>query len=197
MSRLSSSVHQPDRRYNYEDYLNWLDDKRWELIDGVPYDMSPSPSRRHQFILGQLAAEFTSYLRGKPCEAFVAPFDVRLFAETKGDDEIFDVVQPDLSVICDTAKLDERGCAGSPDLIVEILSPSTGKKDRWIKYKLYERAGVKEYWIVEPVNSTVEVFRLNLDGRFELDAVYGQGDRLRVGLFEDLVIDLDVVFAGE
>ncbi len=191
---MSSPLHHPDRKYSYQDYLNWSDDERWELIDGVPFNMSPAPSRRHQQILGELTTEFTAYLRDKHCRAYAAPFDVRLFAEDKADHEVVNVVQPDLAVICDSDKLDEQGCKGSPDLIVEIISPSTGKHDRWIKYKLYERARVKEYWIVEPVNNTVEVFRLNEAGHFELRAVYGKEDQAHVGIFEDLVIDLQVVF---
>jgi Uma2 family endonuclease len=191
---VSSPLHHPERKYSYQDYLHWPDEERWELIDGVPYNMTPSPSRKHQQILGELATEFTSYLRGKRCEAFIAPFDVRLFTEGKSDDQIMDVVQPDLSVICDPNKLDDKGCKGSPDLIIEILSPRTGKIDRWIKYKLYERAGVREYWIIEPVNSTIEVFSLNQNGRFELSGVYGNEDIIKVGIFDDLLIDLKVIF---
>lgn len=191
---MSSPLHSPERRYNFQDYLGWSDEERWELIDGVPHNMSPSPSTKHQQILRELAVEFSTYLRGKTCEAFIAPFDVRLSAEGKSDDQVNNVVQPDLSVICDPNKLDEKGCKGSPDLIIEILSPSTGKLDRWIKYKLYERTGVKEYWIVEPANSTVEVFTLNEQGQFELHAVYGKEDQVKVGLFDDLVIDLQIIF---
>lgn len=191
---MNSPIQHPERKYSYQDYLNWPSEERWELIDGVPFSMSPSPSKRHQQILGELATEFTSYLRDKPCEAFVAPFDVRLLVEGKSDDEIMNVVQPDISVICDPNKLDDKGCMGSPDLVIEILSPSTGKIDRWIKYKLYEQAGVKEYWIVEPTNSTLEVFTLNQNGYFELKEVFGKEDKVKVGIFDDLLIDLQVVF---
>ncbi|UOF89119.1 Uma2 family endonuclease [Fodinisporobacter ferrooxydans] len=191
---MSTPQYHSERTYSYQDYVNLSTEERFELIDGVPYNMSPSPSRRHQQILGQLATEFTFYLRGKTCEALIAPFDVRLFANGKTDDEIRDVVQPDLSVICNPDKLDDKGCKGSPDLIVEILSPSTGKLDRWIKYKLYERAGVREYWLVEPTNSTIEIFTLNEQGRYELHGVYGRGDTVPVGIFEDLAIDLKVIF---
>jgi Uma2 family endonuclease len=97
-------------------------------------------------------------------------------------------------VICDPNKLDDKGCKGSPDLIIEILSPSTGKIDRWVKYKLYERAGVKEYWLVEPTNSTIEVFILNQDGHFELNGVFGKEDKVTVGLFDHLIIDLEIIF---
>lgn len=194
MVLLSSPKQDSERLYSYQDYLNWPEEERWELIHGSPFHMAPSPSRKHQQILGQLAAEFTFFLRGKPCAAFVAPFDVRLFAEGKTDDQVTNVVQPDISVICDSKKLDNRGCLGSPDLIIEILSPSTGKMDRWVKYKLYEAAGVKEYWIVEPINETIEVFVINNQQKYELKGVYGKEDSVKVGIFDGLVINLDQVF---
>ncbi|BCJ88497.1 Uma2 family endonuclease [Effusibacillus dendaii] len=112
--------------------------------------------------------------------------------EGKTDEQITNVVQPDITVVCDPKKLDDKGCKGSPDLIIEIRSPSTGKIDRWIKYKLYESAGVKEYWIVEPANSTIEVFTLNLKGCYELNAVYGKEDKAKAGIFDDLLIDLQL-----
>jgi Uma2 family endonuclease len=186
-------MHDPERKYTYRDYLNWPHEERWELIDGIPYAMSPAPSRKHQKILGELFAEFRNYLTDKECEVYPAPFDVRLLAESKSDDEVMNVVQPDITVVCDKNKLDDRGCNGTPELIVEILSPSTGKHDRWLKYKLYERAGVKEYWIVEPQNETVEVYMLE-DNRYMLHGVYGKEDAVKVGSFDGLTIDLNVVF---
>ncbi len=192
---LSSPKQDPARKYSYQDYLNWSEEERWELIHGSPFNMTPSPSRKHQHVLGQLAAEFTFFLRGKLCKAFVAPFDVRLFSEGNTDDQVTNVVQPDISVICDSKKLDNRGCKGSPDLIIEILSPSTGKMDRWVKYKLYEAAGVKEYWIVEPINETIEVFVINNQQKYELSGVYGKEETLQVGIFDGLVINLHEVFS--
>ncbi|WP_286887425.1 Uma2 family endonuclease [Aneurinibacillus sp. UBA3580] len=193
MSDATLSRFDSNRRYTYADYLNWTNDERWELVDGVPYAMSPAPSRKHQEVLGELSRQFANYLVGKPCRSYIAPFDVRLFAEDKSDEQIVNVVQPDLTVVCDDSKLDDRGCKGTPDLVVEILSPATGKQDRWLKYKLYERVGVKEYWIVDPLLQTVEVFILD-DERYILSGVFGNKDMLRVTLFEDLEIDLRLVF---
>jgi len=178
--------------YTYADYLTWDDDQRWELIDGVPYAMS-SPSRIHQHVLSQLTAEFVMYLRGKKCQAYSAPFDVRIGEEEQADNEITTVVQPDLTVVCDNSKLDERGCKGTPDLVVEILSPSTGKHDKQRKYQLYQRIGVKEYWIVDPYNYLVEVFVLE-NGKFALGGIYSRDEELKVGIFDSLTISLENIF---
>lgn len=181
------------RKYTYQEYLGWSDDERWELIDGMPYAMSPAPSRKHQEVVGELFAEFRNYLRDKSCRVYIAPFDVRLGVENEADNQAINVVQPDITVVCDKNKLDDKGCKGAPDLIVEILSPSTGKRDRWLKYKLYERAGVQEYWIVEPQNETVEVYRLHSE-QYVLCGVYGKEDQVEVGIFEEMTIDLELVF---
>ncbi|GIM44996.1 hypothetical protein DNHGIG_05450 [Collibacillus ludicampi] len=185
---------EPERKYTYQDYLKWPEEERYELINGVPYAMSPAPSRKHQEVTGELFAEFRNYLRNKDCRAYPAPFDVRLFAENKEDDQVINVIQPDITVVCDKDKLDERGCKGTPDLIVEVLSPATGKQDRWLKYKLYERAGVKEYWIVDPMNELVDVFVLNESGKYELIGSYGKDDTVKVGIFDDLTIELNIIF---
>ncbi|GAB7389226.1 Uma2 family endonuclease [Bacillaceae bacterium] len=185
-----------DRKYSYADYRQWPDDERWELIDGVPYAMTPTPSRQHQRILLEIARQISNHLLDKACEVYPAPFDVRLFAEDRKDEDVENVVQPDITVVCDPTKLDDQGCAGAPDLIVEILSPGTGKHDRWRKYKLYERAGVGEYWIVDPVMKTVEVFLLE-NGKYALRGVYGNEDMVKVSFLPDLAIDLRLVFRDE
>jgi len=133
-----------DVKYTYKDYINWSDEESWEIIDGTLYNMSPAPTRRHQKISGELFAAIHSYLKDKTCEVYSAPFDVRLSINNENDDDITNVVQPDISVICDLMKLDDKGCNGSPDLIVEIVSPSTLKKDLKEKFYLYEKVGVKE-----------------------------------------------------
>lgn len=182
-----------NRKYTYQDYLNWSEDQRWELIDGMPYAMSPAPNRKHQAISRELLLEFGNYLRDKSCRVYDAPFDVRLFAENEADDKVNNVVQPDITVVCDKNKLDDKGCKGTPDLIIEIISPSSIKLDKWLKYKLYERAGVKEYWIVEPQTETTEVYLLE-DGRYTLNGVYGKEDSVQVNIFEELTIELDMIF---
>jgi len=134
-----------NKKFNYADYLNWADDERWEIIEGVPYNMSPAPAREHQRVSAIIFVKIYNFLSGKECEVYFAPFDVRL-AETKNeaDEEIETVVQPDIVVICDQNKLDKRGCLGSPDIMVEILSPATSYKDQTEKLLLYEKHGVKD-----------------------------------------------------
>lgn len=181
--------------FTYGDYRTWDDGERWELIDGVAFNMSPAPSPRHQILLADLVRQFTSYLQGKPCRAIPAPLDVRLAESDEHDDDITTVVQPDLSIVCDRSRLDDSGYRGAPDLIVEILSPSTAQKDLKIKFARYERAGVREYWIVDPAVKTVMVFMLGADGRYGRPSVYIDTDRPLVGIFPELEIDLEAVFA--
>ncbi len=180
--------------YTYGDYAKWPDEERWELIDGVPYNMSPAPSRIHQKILGELHKQIAVYLTGKTCEVYIAPFDVRLPKGDENDEQIDTVVQPDLVVVCDREKLDERGCKGAPDLAVEVLSPGTAGKDMKIKLALYERVGVKEYWLVDPSNKTVQVYQLETAGPYGRPGIYTDADQLKVGLFPDLTVDLSMVF---
>lgn len=181
--------------YTYGDYEKWPDDQRWELIDGVPYDMTPAPSRKHQEILGELHRQFANYLLNKPCQVYLAPFDVRLPKGAEAEEKVDTVVQPDLTVVCDPAKLDEKGCSGAPDLVVEILSPHTAAKDMKIKLALYERAGVKEYWLVQPVDKTVMVFSLNENGEYAKPAIYDGQDSVGIGIFRgELIVDLAGVF---
>ncbi len=155
-----------DHKFTYKEYCSWPEGERWELIDGVAYDMSPAPTSRHQRISRILSTKIDNFLSGKKCELFIAPFDVLLPAfPLKNKGEIDTVVQPDISVICDASKIVERGCLGAPDLIVEILSPSTSKKDLNEKFQLYEKHGVKEYWIVDPGNKYIQVFHLLTEGK--------------------------------
>lgn len=182
-------------KYTYKDYMNWSEGERWEIIDGVPYSMSPAPSRKHQKISGELFASMHNYLRGKSCEIYTAPFDVRLNINNEEDEEITNVVQPDISVICDSMKLDDKGCKGSPDLIIEIVSPSTLKRDLKEKFYLYERAGVREYWIVYPEEKTIVLYRLNESLKYGRPEIYSEEDKIKVGIFESLEINLNDIFA--
>ncbi|WP_059105988.1 Uma2 family endonuclease [Shouchella shacheensis] len=181
-------------KYSYADYLTWEEGERVEIIDGDIISMSPAPSRRHQEILGELFIALSVCLRDKACKAFIAPFDVRLLAEDKRDDEVDQVVQPDLSIVCDQHKLDDKGCNGAPDIIVEVLSPSTVKLDRWTKYLLYEKAGVKEYWLVDPANKSVEIHRL-VAGLYKFQGVFTKEDTIDVELLSGLKLDLEPIFA--
>jgi Uma2 family endonuclease len=155
--------------------------------------MTPAPSTRHQEILGELHRIFSQFLYGKPCKAFLSPFDVRLPKGDDKDEEVISVVQPDLSVICDRSKIDERGCKGAPDLIIEILSPSTTKKDLGVKLRLYERAGVSEYWLVHPNDQTILVFSLK-EGIYGTPMIFKAPDEVPVQLFPELFIPLTEVF---
>jgi Uma2 family endonuclease len=182
------------KKLTYGDYLTWPDPERWELIQGVPYDMTPAPGRRHQETLLHLATRFYTYLEDKPCQVYVAPFDVRLPKGEEKDEDIETVVQPDLSVVCDSAKLDDKGCKGAPDLIVEVVSSSTASKDYIQKLSLYERTGVREYWIVHPVDKIAMIYRLSQDGTYSRPSTYSADDKVTVGIFKDLTIDLKLVF---
>ena len=183
-------------RYTFADVLAWPDDERAELINGEIFLMAPSPSRGHQGISVELTRQFANYLEGKKCKAYHAPFDVRLF-EKEGDapEDVDTVVEPDLVVICDPSKLDDRGCKGAPDMVVEILSPSTQRHDRFTKFSLYQRAGVKEYWIVDPESKAVQSFVLE-DGRYSVKEYGTAGDKMKVNVLEDCIIDLSEVFPG-
>ncbi len=176
----------------YADYLEWPEDERWELIDGVAYNMGPAPSTRHQFVFGGLFYQIYKFLLGRKCSVWAAPFDVRFHEGITNDDSIIDVVQPDLVVICDPSKLDDRGCLGAPDFIVEIISPSTAGKDYILKSKLYEKNGVKEYWIVHPIDNIIQVYLLDGD-KYHISSYEGKGS-IEAATLPGLIIDLDIVF---
>jgi len=186
----------PTERYSYADYLTWSDEERWELIDGIPYDMSPAPGVVHQRLSGELFRQLANFLKGKPCQVFSAPFDVRLSDKTQTSDNYIDtVVQPDLLVVCDKTKLDGKGCNGAPDLIIEILSPSTAAKDFKLKFELYERYGVKEYWMVHPAEQTLLVYKQDDKGKYGVEDRYAGDDKVPVPMLGELIIDLGEVFA--
>ncbi|OQA71639.1 MAG: hypothetical protein BWY32_03858 [bacterium ADurb.Bin243] len=188
-------LKKPKYEFTYGDYYKWDDDKRWELIDGIAYDMTPAPLRVHQEIFVKLLSEFANYLKGKECKVYGAPFDVRLPEGDEADDDVPTVVQPDILVVCDKSKLDRRGMRGAPDLIVEILSEHTSKKDMTVKLDLYERHRVKEYWIVNPDGKNIMVFKFdNKSKKYKRPETYFAGDVLKAGIFKDLKIKLDDVF---
>lgn len=153
--------------YTYGDYKTWPEDERWELIDGVAWNMSPAPSPRHQTILVGLLRKIADITDRTGCTTFVAPFDVRLPDDpAQSEDDTPTVVQPDISVFCDPSRLDDKGAHAAPDLVVEILSPSTGYKDQTHKLALYERHNVREYWVVNGDAGWVMIYRLESDGRY-------------------------------
>ena len=178
-----------DERFTYADYYSWDDGERWELIDGVPYSMSPAPTPPHQSISGNLHTQLNVFLKGKPCKVFIAPFDVRLFG--LGDKERT-VLQPDITVVCDRSKLDKKGLNGTPDMVVEVLSPSSSRHDTLTKFNLYKRAGVREYWLINPGNNTLTVYLLEGD-KYNIN-VYGEEDKVAVNVLTGCVVDLADVF---
>ncbi len=180
-------------RYTFADVLTWAENDHIELIDGEAYMMAP-PSRIHQKISGEIFRQLANYLEGKTCEVYSAPFGVRLF-EKDGDTpkDVDTIVEPDISVICDKNKLDRHGCTGAPDMVIEILSPSTLRHDRFVKLGLYQQAGVREYWIVEPETQTVQVYTLK-NGILMPCAFYGLGEVAKVNVLDGCFIELGKVF---
>jgi len=183
----------PEEYYTYRDYLNWPDDIRTELIDGVIYDMS-APSRVHQKVSGELFRQIANFLEDKACEVYHAPFDVRLPEADEADDDVSTVVQPDISVICDPDKLDDRGCRGAPDFIAEILSPSTAAHDQITKLSLYEKHAVKEYWIIDPTYKLLIVRTLKENGSYGIPLIYEGKGLMRMTVLPELEINLDSVY---
>jgi len=185
----ASAAYKAERIYTYEDYLNWPEDERVELIDGKIYNMS-APTEKHQRLLGDLHLRFGNYLHGKSCEAYISPFDVRIDLGLGKDS----VVQPDLVVICDLELLDEKGLNGPPTLIIEVLSPSNPNHDRVLKYNKYLSVGVKEYWIVDPRKEEIMVNLLK-SGYYET-TIYKKGDLIKVSVLENLTINTADLFDG-
>jgi Uma2 family endonuclease len=162
-------------RYSYADYLTWLDDKTREIIDGIVRLMSPAATRKHAEVSSRLEFEFQSFIKKNKgtCKVYHAPFDVRLpNGKEIENDKIFTVVQPDISVVCDLSKLDDRGCIGAPDLVVEIQSPSTARYDLTEKFSVYEKAGVREYWVVFPGMHAITIYQLQPNGLFDNGTPY-------------------------
>lgn len=182
--------------YTYADYLTWRFTETLELIKGKVFKMSPAPSSYHQVISTKLLSRIEYFLGNTSCQVFHAPFDVRLPLPPHRvkDEEITTVVQPDLSVICHPEKIDARGCLGPPDWIIEIISPSTAQKDMKEKFEVYENAGVKEYWIIFPVEKNILVYTLNEKGKYTGLPPVVKGDILSPVLFPDLKINLNEIF---
>jgi Uma2 family endonuclease len=177
--------------YTYADVLAWDEGERYELFDGEAVLMAP-PNRIHQGILMELAAQLHAFSRGTACKVYPAPFGVRLFPREDNSDDTF--FEPDITVVRDPAKLDDQGCRGAPDLVVEILSPSTTKHDFLYKFNKYREAGVREYWIVNPDEKILQVCLL--DGDAYRVFGYDSGDTVPVTVLPGCQIDLKAVFAG-
>ncbi|MDR1239257.1 MAG: Uma2 family endonuclease [Treponema sp.] len=178
--------------YTYADFLEWDEGERYEIIDGEACMMS-SPARIHQEVCMALSAILYDYLKGKTCKVYAAPFAVRLFPVEDQSDHT--VVEPDISVVCDPSKLDDRGCNGAPDFIVEILSPSTARYDRIVKFNKYREAGVREYWIVDPEEKAVFVHTLK-DGQYTTSVYDDSAGTVPVQTLRGCKIDLKNIFGS-
>ena len=185
------------KQYTYADYLTWTFEERVELFKGWVKKMSPAPNRIHQQVSFNLSRMVGNYLLEKTCNAYTAPFDVRLIGRSiksaNKPEAIYTVVQPDICVICDQSKLDDRGCIGAPDWIIEIVSPGNTKKEIDDKYLLYQENKVREYWIIQPTDETLTVFDLK-DEKYQFRKIYNNVDKAPVGIFPEFDVDLVEVF---
>ncbi|MCB9227495.1 MAG: Uma2 family endonuclease [Chitinophagales bacterium] len=187
------------KEFNYAEYLTWKVKERIELIKGRLFKMSPAPARIHQRISRDMQFIMMKYFGGHDCELYNAPFDVRLVdkkEKSKKDEDITTVFQPDLCVICNKEKLDDRGCIGAPDLIVEILSPGNSIKEMKYKYDLYEENGVREYWVVDYTHQLVYVYVLK-SGVYKGKKPYTVEETAESTIFPDLKFDLKDIFKEE
>jgi Uma2 family endonuclease len=180
-------------RYSYADYLTWQIDETVELIKGKVFKTAAAPKRRHQEILLKIASKLFYLLDKQTCKAFIAPFDVRLPVHSPKHEDIYTVVQPDICVVCDRNKLDDAGCIGAPDLIVEILSPGNNKKELQNKYEVYEESGVYEYWIFHPEEQTLLVYTLR-NAKYVPSRLYTMGDVVSSGCIQGFHLDLEELF---
>lgn len=182
--------------YTYGDYVTWPEGERWELIEGRAYAMTPGPSEAHQRLVTDLIGDMAPYFRGKSYKIYVSPFDVRLPGAEEEDEAVDTVVQPDVLVVCDPAKIDKKGVRGAPDLVIEVLSESTSHHDLGEKLRIYEKHGVRCYIIVDPWGKVVTVRYQEAPGRYGRPEVYTAHDHLPVRIFEDLTLDLGTLFKG-
>ncbi len=197
MSQIITNIDDLDLNgtYTYADYLLWQFSERLELIKGKIFQMSPAPSSTHQRVSMKLTRELDKYFYKLSCEIFVAPFDVRLinFKKSTSDNQILTVVQPDLCIICDKNKVDEKGCLGAPNLIIEILSKGNSKKDLTIKFDLYEENGVQEYWIVNPSEKDVHIYKLQ-NGKYIGSRPFIMETEIQSPTFPELKFEVDKIF---
>ncbi len=175
------------RHCTYADYRQWPDDERWELIDGIAYAMAPAPTISHQTLAGQLFRQIDQALDGTPCRTLIAPVDVLLPAANETDEQATTVVQPDILVVCDPAKVTENNIRGAPDWIIEVLSPNTARYDHLTKRALYERAGVREYWLVHPVDRVITLYTLK-DGLYGGPEIVEMAGERSPAIFPEIVI---------
>jgi Uma2 family endonuclease len=183
-----------NKSYTYADYLKWTFNERVELLKGKIFKMSPAPNRMHQGLFGHIFYKLYDHLSGHVCKVYGAPFDVRLARKSADDEDIITVVQPDICVICDETKLDDKGCLGAPDIVVEILSPGNNQKELKNKFAIYEEAGVQEYWVVSPQDHTFVVNTL-IEGKYVPSVTKVAGDAVTSPILPGFSLDLEELFA--
>lgn len=187
-----STQRDENKHFTFQDLLLWDEGKRYEIFDGEPILLA-TPSTKHQGIISFLTTEFNIHLRGKECRVFPSPFSVR-FSESDDYDQADNVFEPDISIVCHLNQLDQYGCKGAPNLVIEVLSPSTSRNDRVKKYNTYQHFGVHEYWIIDPANETVEIYVLE-NGIYQRWNVYGMEDVITSKQFEELAISAEDMFS--
>ena len=193
MPKAITDINQLDfsKSYTYADYVTWRFQERVELILGKIFKMTPAPSSYHQHIIVAITSAMYQFLKGKACKVFPAPFDV-IIPVSRGLEDT--VVQPDVTVVCDPSKIFREGCKGAPDLVVEVVSKSSVRKDLHEKYRLYEQAGIKEYWLVHPLDRSLVIFILDEDGIYQVSKPLTKGDKALSVVLPGLEIDLDELF---
>jgi len=187
------------RRYTYADYLTWADNKMRELLNGFIRLMSPAPTLKHAVVSRRITYPMLDFIEqnGGDCQIFYAPFDVRFPTSTDktADNQIYTVVQPDICIVCDPSKLDRRGCLGAPDMVVEILSLSSQRYDLNEKFNIYEAGGVKEYWVVSPLEKGINVYILQENGKYDEGTVYDEDNTIvPVRTLNGLSLDVEKIF---
>jgi len=182
-----------DGRYSYADYLTWEIEEMVEIIKGKVFKVGAAPNRKHSEIRGKFLYDLYRFLESYPCDVYMAPFDVRLPTDSTNNEDIFTVVQPDICVICDASKLDDAGCVGAPDLVVEILSPGNNVKDLKFKYEVYLESGVKEYWVIHPEEQTLLVYTLK-EGEYVASRLFIAGDMVHSSVVEGFTLDVEDLF---
>lgn len=183
-----------EKHYTYADYLTWPDDAHYELIDGEAFLMAPTPLIEHQEVAGEVFRQLANQLDGNPCRPYIAPVDVRLPRNDEADAAIDTVVQSDVLVVCDPSKIDRRGVRGAPDWLLEVLSPSTAAHDQIAKRRTYERAGVREYWLVHPGDRTLTVYVLE-SGQYGRPEIYELKDETPICVLPGVSIAWDALVA--
>ncbi|MEK6747942.1 MAG: Uma2 family endonuclease [Pseudomonadota bacterium] len=185
-------AHRDQHQHTYGEYRTWPEEARYELIDGLAYAMAPAPSIAHQDIVGEVFRQIANALENSRCRPFVAPVDVRLPKAREKDEQIDTVVQPDILVVCDASKIDAKGVRGAPDWIIEVLSPATATHDHIAKRRIYERHGVREYWLVHPTDRMVTIYRLDNNSYGKPDVVEMK-DQTAVGIMPEIIIEWERV----